>query len=101
MAVINIGDKKNFRLPYLCGVKFNCKMEISQAKREIILRNAEILLGKTELLIETCNGWLSPEEGLENVAKRISDRDKAKRKNGFLARIAGVVRLQGIRIRNK
>ena len=54
-----------------------------------VLRHAEILLLKTELLIETCDGWLSPEEGLKNVAKRISEREKTK----ILARLARWTRL--------
>jgi len=60
-----------------------------------VLQNAEILLLKTELLIETCDGWLTPEEGLRNVAKQIRERDRAKRKTGILARF---LRLPGFLI---
>jgi hypothetical protein len=48
---------------------------------------------KTELLIQTCDGWLSPEEGLKNVAKRIEERDRAERKEKWrkiLARLPGL-----------
>ena len=68
-------------------------MEISQVKRDEILRNAEILMLKTECLIQTCDGWLSPEEGLKNVAQYIMERDKAKRKNMRLARWARLTKI--------
>jgi hypothetical protein len=64
------------------------EMEISHAKRNEILRNVEILLLKTELLIETCDNWLTPDEGLKNVAKSIRERDKAERKTRILARFS-------------
>ena len=51
-------------------------MEISETKREKLRRNAEILQLKTELLIESCTGWLSAEEGNKNMEKRILERKK-------------------------
>ena len=51
-------------------------MEISQTKKEKILRNAEILMLKTELLIETCEGWLPAEEGNKNMERNIRERKK-------------------------
>jgi hypothetical protein len=51
-------------------------MEISQTKKDQLLRNAEILMLKTELLLETCDGWLSAEEGNKNMEKRIMERKK-------------------------
>ena len=55
-------------------------MEVSKEKKEKIMRNAEILRLRTELLIQTCNGWLPPEEGLKNMAKCVRERDRAERK---------------------
>jgi Flp pilus assembly protein TadB len=63
-------------------------MEISQEKKEKIMRTAEILMLKTELLIQTCDGWLTPEEGLKNMAKSIRERDKAERKTRLLAKFS-------------
>ena len=54
-------------------------MDISQTTREKILRNAEILQLKTELLLETCDGWLPAEEGNKNMEKRIREREKEKK----------------------
>jgi len=51
-------------------------MEISQEKKEKILRNAEILKWKTQLLMETCDGWLPAEEGNRNMEKRIREKGK-------------------------
>jgi len=53
-------------------------MEISQEKKEIILRNAEILQWKTLLLIEACDGWLPAEEGNRNMEKRILEKRKKR-----------------------
>jgi len=52
------------------------QMEISQEKKEQILRNAEILQWKTQLLLEACEGWLPAEEGNRNMEKRIRERRK-------------------------
>jgi len=54
-------------------------MEISQTKWETIRRNAEILMLKTELLIETCEGWLPEEEGYKNMERSIRERGKNRR----------------------
>ena len=51
-------------------------MELSQEKKEQIVRNAEILQWKTQLLIEACDGWLSAEEGNRNMEKRIRENRK-------------------------
>jgi len=51
-------------------------MEISQEQKEQILRNAEILQWKTQLLLEACEGWLTAEEGNRNMEKRIRERRK-------------------------
>ena len=53
-------------------------MEISQTKKDKLLRNAEILMLKTELLIESCDGWLPAEEGNKNMERRIRERGKEK-----------------------
>ena len=55
-------------------------MKISQKKKDEFLRNAEILMLKTELLIETCDGWLPAEEGYKNMEKSISEREKNRKK---------------------
>jgi len=60
-------------------------MEISQEKKEKLLRNAEILRLKTELLIEACSDWLPAEEGNQNMEKRIRERKKSERTNGIPA----------------
>ena len=52
------------------------RMEISKDKKEQILRNAEILQWKTQLLIEACEGWLTAEEGNRNMEERIRERNK-------------------------
>ena len=57
------------------------QMEISQEKKEKILRNAEILQWKTLLLIEACDGWLTAEEGNRNMEKRFMENRKNKIKN--------------------
>ena len=49
-------------------------MEISQEKKEQILHNAEILQWKTQWLLETCEGWLTAEEGNRNIERRIMER---------------------------
>ena len=54
-------------------------MEISQEKKEQLLRNAEILQWKTQLLLETCEGWLSAEEGNRNMEKRIREKWKMQK----------------------
>lgn len=54
-------------------------MEAAQTKKNEILHNAEILMWKSELLIQSCDNWLSPEEGLKNVEKRIEERNKVER----------------------
>ena len=60
------------------------RMELSQAKKEKILRNAEILLLKTQLLIETCDGWLPAEEGNKNMERKILERKKMSAESGQL-----------------
>ena len=58
-------------------------MEISQEKKETILRNAEILMLKTQLLIESCDGWLPAEEGNKNMERKIRERKKNERTGGL------------------
>ena len=59
-------------------------MEISQEKKEKLLRNAEILRLKTELLIESCSNWLPAEEGNLNMEKRIRERKKRESNDGIM-----------------
>jgi len=47
-------------------------------KDEIMFR-AKKLLHYNDLLLEQCDSWLSEEEGMKNVEKRISERAKKKR----------------------
>ena len=54
------------------------QMEISKVKKEEILLNAEILLWKTQLLIEACDSWLPAEEGNRNMEKRIQEKKKKR-----------------------
>ena len=51
-------------------------MEINQTKKDKLLQNAEILMLKTELLIETCDSWLPAEEGNKNMERRIREKGK-------------------------
>jgi hypothetical protein len=45
-----------------------------KARQEQIRMSAEKLLYYNNLLIQQCDGWLSAEEGLKNVEKRIKQR---------------------------
>ena len=54
-------------------------MEISKTKKEKILRNAEILMLKTQLLIESCEDWLPAEEGNKNMEQKIRERKKTEK----------------------
>jgi hypothetical protein len=75
-------------------------MEISPEKKEKLLHSAEMLLWKTELLIETCDNWLSPEEGLKNVEKRMEERDRAERKEKWTKILARLPRLRNLKVEN-
>ena len=54
----------------------NKSKEISQEKKEQLLHNAEILQWKTQWLIESCEGWLTAEEGNRNMEMRIMERKR-------------------------
>ncbi|MCL1974249.1 MAG: hypothetical protein FWG54_05480 [Bacteroidetes bacterium] len=47
-------------------------------RREEMLFCAEKLLYYNDLLLKQCSSWLSEEEGVKNVEKRIRNRDKKK-----------------------
>ena len=53
-------------------------MEVSQERRDEIVRRAKALLYKTELLIAQCDSWLPAEEGNRNMMKKIMERNKTK-----------------------
>jgi hypothetical protein len=53
-------------------------MEDSQNKRDKILSRAEKLLQYNNLLIEQCDSWLSAEEGLKNMEKRIREKKSSE-----------------------
>jgi hypothetical protein len=60
-------------------------MELCKNNKDEIIRDAEILLYKTNLLIAQCDSWLPEEEGYKNVMMRIRKREKAERKTRFVA----------------
>jgi hypothetical protein len=62
-------------------------MEINQIKKDEIVRDAECLLFKTNLLIAQCGSWLPEEEGVKIAMERILNREKAERKARYLAAI--------------
>jgi len=53
-------------------------MEICKVKKEEMRRKAEILLWKTEALIQQCDSWLSAEEGNENMMREYMEQKKTK-----------------------
>jgi hypothetical protein len=71
-------------------------MNPGQKKKDEILYNAEILLWKTEMLIETCDNWLSPEEGNKNIFNAIEKRNKAAKKEKWQNRRTKFYRFFGI-----
>jgi hypothetical protein len=48
-------------------------------KKEILMR-AQSLLHYNDLLATQCDKWLSEEEGMENMEKRIKARERAQKK---------------------
>jgi len=58
-------------------------MDTEREKKEGILFRAEKLLHYNDLLIKQCDTWLSEEEGMKNMGKRIMEREKAKKKARF------------------
>ena len=52
-------------------------------KKKKILFHAKKLLHYNNLLIKQCNTWLSEEEGMKNMEKRIKKKEKAKKKARF------------------
>jgi hypothetical protein len=58
-------------------------MDAKNVKKDEILFRAEKLLHYNDLLIKQCDSWLTEEEGVKNMEKRIMEREKAKRKTRF------------------
>lgn len=54
-----------------------------ESKKDEILFRAKKLLHYNDLLIKQCDSWLSEEEGMKNVERRIMEREKAKKKARF------------------
>jgi hypothetical protein len=54
------------------------KTNIPTREEEILFRAEKMLLYKN-LLIDQCNGWLSEEEGFENMKKRFKKKEKGKK----------------------
>ena len=52
-------------------------------KKKEILYHAERVLHYNDLLIKQCDSWLSEEEGVKNMEKRIREREKAQKKAKF------------------
>jgi len=55
-------------------------MDVKDAKMNEILFHAEKLLHYNGLLIAQCDSWLSEEEGMKNMEKRIRERKRKERK---------------------
>jgi len=53
-------------------------MNIEKNIKKDIIERAEILLHYNNLLIKQCDSWLSAEEGVKNMERRISERKKTK-----------------------
>jgi hypothetical protein len=47
--------------------------------KEDIVELAKRTIYSTELLIKQCNNWLSEEEGIQNMEKRIFDRSRREK----------------------
>ena len=63
-------------------------------KKKKILFHAKKFLHYNDLLIKQCDTWLSEEEGMTNMEKRIMEREKAKKKARFC-------RLLGMKVENQ
>ncbi|MDR1784020.1 MAG: hypothetical protein LBR13_07165 [Dysgonamonadaceae bacterium] len=50
-------------------------------EKETIIALAQHALHYTELLIAQCDGWLSEEEGMKNMEKRLSELQKCRKKH--------------------
>ena len=55
-------------------------MDVKDAKMNEILFHAEKLLHYNGLLIAQCDSWLSEEEGMKNMEKRLRERKRKERK---------------------
>jgi len=55
----------------------------NDSKKEEILFRASKLLHYNNLLITQCDSWLSEEEGMKNMEKRIREKEKAEKKARF------------------
>jgi len=55
-------------------------MDVKNDKKDEILFHAEKLLHYNGLLIAQCDSWLSAEEGMRNMEKRIKERKRKERR---------------------
>ena len=55
-------------------------MDVKNDKKDEILFHAEKLLHYNGLLIAQCDSWLSEEEGMKNMEKRLRERKRKERK---------------------
>ena len=53
-------------------------MDDQETKKEDILYTTEHALFYTDLLIKQCDSWLSEEEGIRNMEKRMREKKKVK-----------------------
>ena len=77
------------------------KEEINEKTKQNILRKAKMLDYNLERLIQTCDSWLSEEEGRKNVHLRWTAREKARRKEQKKMFINLIFKLVGIKKRCK
>jgi len=72
-------------------------MDTKKDIKDEILFRAEKLLHYNNLLITQCNSWLSEEEGMKNMEKRIREKERAKKKGkrkSMLLKIYRVFRMK-------
>jgi len=60
-------------------------MDDQETKKEDILYTAEHALFYSDLLIRQCDSWLSEEEGIRNMEKRMRERKKRKTGKKFFS----------------
>jgi hypothetical protein len=56
-------------------------------KKDEILFRAQLLLHYNDLLAIQCDSWLSEEEGMENMEKRIRERERMQRREKWRKRM--------------
>ena len=79
-------------------------MNTEEVNQEAIRSLAQEVMLKTNLLIETCDSWLSEEEGRKNMKKRFAERRAEKRtekRKKILTRIFKTLNIKNLTNNNK